>query len=366
MTAAEDVESVGERELELRRGAAPHHGADLGDVVLEREVAVAGLRAREVRDFAGDPHRWEAAFEQVLDARRELGDGERLRGGGDGGSGHGDRSRTASGEGAVGTQCHRQDTKRGSRRRFTRRDDGRRAGSAANGSSCTGGGGAGSIADDDFASLAGAGRGPGFGFGGQAVEQPLGAEAAGFESGAVEIRRDHHRRTDDGAGPREHPRHGEVVPTLRCARAIVAEAHRHDRNLQPRGKIDRSLGELAARAAGTVGRDRQMLRAAAFFELPERPRAAAIGRAADAIEAEVVGDAGQDVGVAVLAQEHREVAVAAERERQQDVFVPEDVDPRPLDAEDGVDGAIVERGPRVERAASRLGCPWRRAGRRAS
>ena len=88
VAAAEDVEPVGQFELELRRRAAPHHGADLGQVVLEREVAVARLRPREVGDFAGDPHRRETAFEQVLDAGRELGDGERLRGGGDGGCGH--------------------------------------------------------------------------------------------------------------------------------------------------------------------------------------------------------------------------------------------------------------------------------------
>ena len=85
-------------------------------------------------------------------------------------------------------------------------------------------------------------------------------------------------------------------------RPVVAEAHRHERQLQPRREIDRPLGQLAARAARAVGRDRQMLRAAAFVEFPNRPRAAAIGRAADAIEAEVMGDAGQDVGVAVLAQ----------------------------------------------------------------
>ena len=73
--------------LSFDGGAAPHHGANLGLVVLEREIAMARLRPREVRDLAGDPHDGKLAFEQVLDLRRQLGDGERLRGGGDGGVG---------------------------------------------------------------------------------------------------------------------------------------------------------------------------------------------------------------------------------------------------------------------------------------
>ena len=38
---------------------APHHGANLRLIVLERQVAVARLRAREVRNLAADPHRRE-------------------------------------------------------------------------------------------------------------------------------------------------------------------------------------------------------------------------------------------------------------------------------------------------------------------
>ena len=69
--------------------AAPDDGANLRDIVLEREIAVPGLRPREVGDFSRHPDRREAAFEHVLDPGREFGDGQRLRGGGEGRCCHG-------------------------------------------------------------------------------------------------------------------------------------------------------------------------------------------------------------------------------------------------------------------------------------
>ena len=59
------------------------------DVVFEREIAMPRLRTREVRNFARNPHRRKAAFEEVFDPRRQLGDaqGDGRGGGGAGGAG---------------------------------------------------------------------------------------------------------------------------------------------------------------------------------------------------------------------------------------------------------------------------------------
>jgi len=122
--------------------------------------------------------------------------------------------------------------------------------------------------DGDFADFTCAGGGPSFGFGGEAIQQPFRAEAAVFKLGPIEIGRDVHLRADDGAGLREWPWHGEAVPALHSHRAIITEAHGYQRNLQPRGEVDRTLGELAAGAARAVRRDGNVVRAAAFFQLP--------------------------------------------------------------------------------------------------
>ena len=132
--------------------------------------------------------------------------------------------------------------------------------------------------------------------------------------------------------------------------AVEAHAEGDDRQAELRGEIDGALGELAARAARTVGGDRQVHVLAAAREFEQRFGGAAVGRAADAFEAHVVGEAKEDVGVLVLAQQHRQVAVAAHVEGDEDVLMPEDVDALAADAVDGVDVRVVEEGLVFERA----------------
>jgi hypothetical protein len=96
---------------------------------------------------------------------------------------------------------------------------------------------------------------------------------------------------------------------------------------------------------------------AATGELQQRLGGPAVSRAANAFKPHVVGDAIEDVGVLVLAQQHREIAVAAHVEGDEDVLMPEDVNPLPADAVDGIDVLVVEEGlifegahPRAEAA----------------
>ena len=58
----------------------------------------------------------------------------------------------------------------------------------------------------------------------------------------------------------------------------------------------------------------------------KRRHAATVRAAAHEFKAHVVCDAAEDVGIAVPAEQHRQVAVSAQIEREEDVFVPEDVD----------------------------------------
>ena len=88
----------GRLELQVAEGAAPDHGVDLGLVVLQREVAVAGrMHAAEARDLAAQAHVAERALQRPLDGGRQLGHREFRRivaraaglAGGAGGFGHG-------------------------------------------------------------------------------------------------------------------------------------------------------------------------------------------------------------------------------------------------------------------------------------
>src|SRR5262245_60119386 len=93
-----------------------------------------------------------------------------------------------------------------------------------------------------------------------------------------------------------------------------------------------------------------MLTPAPLEELPDRSRPAAVGRAAHSVKAHMVCDTGQYVCVTVLAEKHRQVTVTPEVERNEYVLVPEDVNPRAVDAVDRVDRLVVEHGPVIERA----------------
>ena len=63
---------------------------------------------------------------------------------------------------------------------------------------------------------------------------------------------------DDDPGPGERPRNGKPVPTADPPRPVVAVAHQHQRHAQLRGQVDRAGGQPPPRAAGAVGRDRQV------------------------------------------------------------------------------------------------------------
>src|SRR5262249_17005576 len=70
----QDVEAVLGGEAEPSDAALEEDGPDLGPLVLQREVDVAGAVDPEVRDLALDPQPAEAGFELVLDRPGELGD----------------------------------------------------------------------------------------------------------------------------------------------------------------------------------------------------------------------------------------------------------------------------------------------------
>ncbi len=200
--------------------------------------------------------------------------------------------------------------------------------------------------------LARAGGGPGFGFGGQTVQQPLDLLAKMFQSVAVQVGRDEDFAADHGPGARVRTRNGELVPgASHPPRAIVSEAHHHQRQAEFRGQVDAAGGQPPARAARAVGRDRQVHVAALGQQLAHRRHAAAIGRAAHELETQVMRRVGEDFRVAVTAQQHRQVAVPAQIQRKKDVFVPEDVDFLPAAfGKDRVDRRIVVDDLVVERA----------------
>ena len=76
-TASDDLESVGEFEWEPRGGVSPDDCRDLGLVVLESEVDVAGARGAAVGDLTGDSHVGIVILELVLDLAGQFRDGSR-------------------------------------------------------------------------------------------------------------------------------------------------------------------------------------------------------------------------------------------------------------------------------------------------
>src|SRR5262249_61908966 len=71
----QDMEAVLGGEAEPPDSALEEDGPDLGPLVLQREVDVAGAVDPEVRDLALDPQPADAGLELVLDRPGELGDG---------------------------------------------------------------------------------------------------------------------------------------------------------------------------------------------------------------------------------------------------------------------------------------------------
>ena len=112
----------------------------------------------------------------------------------------------------------------------------------------------------------------------------------------------------DGPGPRKRPRDGEAVPTVDPPRPVVTVAHQHQRQAQLRGQVNRPGGQLAARAARAVGRDRQVhaagsvassCRSAATPPRFVEPRTNSNPRWSASV--------GKNLRVAVPAQQHRQL-----------------------------------------------------------
>src|SRR5207249_707150 len=71
-----DVQAVGRLEPDPPHAISEEDGAELGVGVFEREVRVARAVKAIVRDLALDPHRREALFQDLAQARGQLGDGQ--------------------------------------------------------------------------------------------------------------------------------------------------------------------------------------------------------------------------------------------------------------------------------------------------
>src|SRR5206468_12727331 len=78
--ADDDLEAIARAKADARRDAPEEHRAELRLLVLQREVVVAGRRCAEVRDLTDDPDPVETPVERMLNAARELTDGEHTRG----------------------------------------------------------------------------------------------------------------------------------------------------------------------------------------------------------------------------------------------------------------------------------------------
>ena len=72
VSLADHFQAVGQLEPHPRGDVPPDGRANLGPLVLERQIAMARLRPRQVRDLAAHPDRREGVFQQVLDLRGQL------------------------------------------------------------------------------------------------------------------------------------------------------------------------------------------------------------------------------------------------------------------------------------------------------
>ena len=77
-----DLLAIFQSPAEQLSPVAPHHAADLGGAVLEREIHMAGGGVGQVRYFATDPGQREGGFEAVAHQAVEAGNAEDLGGGG--------------------------------------------------------------------------------------------------------------------------------------------------------------------------------------------------------------------------------------------------------------------------------------------
>ena len=76
----DDLQSVFKREPDLGGDATKQHDGQLRVGVLQREIDVAGRRRAEIGNLAFDPQAGKLLFKQVLDASRQIGNAENLRG----------------------------------------------------------------------------------------------------------------------------------------------------------------------------------------------------------------------------------------------------------------------------------------------
>src|SRR5262249_36119033 len=77
---ADHFQSVFKLEPHRSGRSAPQDGPDLRRVVLQREIKMPRLRARQVRNLAADPYGAEAALQRALDLFGQLGNAQYGRG----------------------------------------------------------------------------------------------------------------------------------------------------------------------------------------------------------------------------------------------------------------------------------------------
>jgi hypothetical protein len=73
--------AVAQLPVEPGKAAAEHDAVHLRPAVFQREIAMAGRRARQVGQLAPYPHEREAALERVAHAAQQLGNRDNARGG---------------------------------------------------------------------------------------------------------------------------------------------------------------------------------------------------------------------------------------------------------------------------------------------
>ena len=72
VSAADDLDAVGQIEPHASQGPSPDDGTKLRPIVFQRQVAVPRLRPGQVGDLAGHPDCGKRAFQELFDPVRQL------------------------------------------------------------------------------------------------------------------------------------------------------------------------------------------------------------------------------------------------------------------------------------------------------
>ena len=249
MPPADHLKAVVQVETRPHRHAAPHDRPELRTVVLERQIAVARLRPGEIRNFAGDPNRRKCPFEQILDLRGQFPDGKRTLG-------RMGKALWLVGSAKPQAAWPSQSSINNHQSTIINQQSSINIHHSTIIHPSPSAAAAFETALPDLADAAGR---PGFGLLGQTVQQSLRLLAMMLQSVAIQVGRNEHLAADNGPGTRAGARHGELVPgPAHPPRAIVSEAHRHQRQAEFRCQKYAAGGQLPPRAARPVRRDRQV------------------------------------------------------------------------------------------------------------